>query len=62
MKMSRLENSDVFEHLTTLVCLDIMRNLDFQPQGVKTNQIPDYVMHKKGKDYWFSSVQLNSVI
>ena len=42
MKMSRLENSDVFEHLTTLVCLDIMRNLDFQPQGLKTNQIPDY--------------------
>ena len=42
LKMLRLESSGDFEHLTTLVCLDIMRNLDSHPQSAKTNQIPDY--------------------
>ena len=37
LKMLRLESSGDFEHLTTLVCLDIMRNLDSYPQRAKTN-------------------------
>ena len=37
LKMLRLESSGDFEHLTTLVCLDIMRNLDSHPQSAKSN-------------------------
>ena len=37
MKMLRVESSGDFEHLTTVVCLDIMRNLDSHPQSAKNN-------------------------